>query len=249
VSQEYVYGLHAVRAALARSNGQIEGLWVDEGRRDQRLLDLIETAQAAGITVERVPRARLEAASGGAAHQGVVARRRAPPERREADLDGFLDDLAAEPFLLVLDGVQDPHNFGACLRSACAAGVQAVIVPRDHSAPLSPVVHKAASGAAEYVPVFRVANLARALEDLKQRGVWLVGASADASESLYDIDLTGPLALVLGGEGKGLRRLTRERCDRLAGVPVHGPVDSLNVSVAAGVCLYEALRQRRAVAG
>jgi len=249
LSQEYLYGLHAIMAALERSPQQIEGLWLDEGRRDRRLADLTEAAEAARVTVQRVSRARLDAMSGGAAHQGVVACRRAAPVQREADLNALLDGLTVAPFLLVLDSVQDPHNLGACLRSACAAGVQAVIVPRDHSAPLTPVVHKAASGAAEYVPVFRVANLARELEDLKERGIWLVGASADARESLYDIDLSGPLALVLGGEGKGLRRLTRERCDRLASLPVHGPVESLNVSVAAGVCLYEAVRQRRAAGG
>ncbi len=245
MSQELLYGLHAVRAALSRSAGEIESLWLDEARHDQRLREVATMAQAAGITVQKVSRARLETLSGGGAHQGVVAQRRATPAQRETDLDGFLDGLSATPFLLVLDGVQDPHNLGACLRSACAAGVQAVVLPRDHAAPLTPVVHKVASGAVEYVPVFRVANLARALERLKERGIWLVGAAADAPESLYDVDLTGPLALVLGGEGEGLRRLTRERCDRMASVPVAGPVGSLNVSVATGVCLYEAVRQRR----
>jgi 23S rRNA (guanosine2251-2'-O)-methyltransferase len=205
----------------------------------------LDAARAAGVPVEETTGDSLDRAAGHDHHQGVVARCRAAPERTEAELPAFLKDLPATAFLLVLDGVQDPHNLGACLRSADAAGVQAVIVPRDNSAPLTPAVRKVASGAAETVPLFRVANLARVLETLKSAGVWLVGAAGEAERDLYDIDLRGPLALVLGAEGTGLRRLTRDLCDHLARIPMTGSVGSLNVSVAAGVCLFEAVRQRR----
>ena len=160
-------------------------------------------------------------------------------------LDDLLDGLEGAPLLLVLDGIQDPHNLGACLRSADAAGVQAVILPRDNSAPTTPVVSKVASGAAETVPLFRVTNLARALDQLREAGVWLVGAAGETDQTLFSVDLTGPLALVLGAEGEGLRRLTREKCDHLVRIPMAGTVESLNVSVAAGICLFEAVRQRQ----
>jgi 23S rRNA (guanosine2251-2'-O)-methyltransferase len=163
----------------------------------------------------------------------------------EAELADFLKSLPANPLLLVLDGVQDPHNLGACLRVADATGVNAVIIPRDRSAPLSAVARRAASGAAETVPIFQVTNLARSLDAIKQAGVWLYGTAEDAPQELYAEDLSGPMALVLGGEGEGLRRLTREGCDRLVRIPMAGKIESLNVSVAAGVVLYEALRQRR----
>ncbi len=246
MAQEYIYGLHAALAALRQSPERVDALWLDAGRHDRRIAAVIETAVAARIKFHKVPRAKLDELTGGASHQGVVARIRLVPPRSENDLAAFLGAIGSTPFLLVLDGVQDPHNLGACLRSAEAAGAHAVILPRDNAASLTPTVHKVASGAAERVPVFQVVNLARALGHLKEAGVWIVGAAADAPQSLYDTDLTGPLALVLGGEGKGLRRLTREHCDVLASLPVLGEVASLNVSVAAGVCLYEALRQRRA---
>ena len=165
--------------------------------------------------------------------------------RGEPDLDALLDDLVGPPFLLILDEIQDPHNLGACLRTADAAGIQAVIAPRDNAVGLTPTVAKVASGAAETVPYVQVTNLARTLDSLKARGIWLVGLAGEAEADLYGIDLQGPIALVLGGEGRGLRRLTRERCDYLARLPMLGTVESLNVSVATGICLYEALRQRR----
>jgi 23S rRNA (guanosine2251-2'-O)-methyltransferase len=246
VSGEYIHGLHAVLAALRASPQRVDALWLDAGRGDERMAAIVRAALTARIKFHRVPRERLDRLAEGAAHQGAVARLRAMPARGENDLAGFLSDQTGVPFLLVLDGVQDPHNLGSCLRTAEAAGVQAVIVPRDNAASLTATVHKVASGAAGRVPVFQVTNLVRALGKLKDAGLWLVGASADAVQSLYDTDLRGPVALVLGGEGRGLRRLTRERCDVLASLPLQGEAQSLNVAVAAGVCLYEALRQRRA---
>jgi len=201
-------------------------------------------AQAGGITVHCVPRAELDALVGGARHQGVVARGTAPPQRSEVDLDAVLAGQTKAAFLLVLDGVQDPHNLGACLRSADAAGVQAVIAPKDRSVSLTPTVRKVASGAAEAVPFIQVTNLARTLRELKQAGIWLVGTAGEAGTSLFEADLAGPLALVMGAEGKGLRRLTRETCDTLVHIPMAGSVASLNVSVATGICLFEAVRQR-----
>ncbi len=244
MSEELITGIHAVLAALTRSPERVQALWVSRERRDRRLGEILAAARDAGIKVHQVPRATLDRMAG-ERHQGVAARVQETTVRRAEDLGEFLDTLAGAPLLLVLDGVQDPHNLGACLRSAEAAGAHAVIVPRDNSAPLSPVARRAAAGAAESVPFFQVTNLARCLDDLKQRGIWLVGATQDAETELYRADLKGPLALVLGGEGKGLRRLTREHCDVLVGIPMAGAVASLNVSVATGICLFEAVRQRK----
>jgi len=179
-------------------------------------------------------------------HQGVIGRLQPSRERNERDLELLLDGLEHPPFLLVLDGVQDPHNLGACLRTADAAGVDAVIAPRDRAAGLTATACKVACGAAQTVPFIRVTNLARTLGRLQKAGIWLVGAAGEEDRELYQADLTGPLAIVVGGEGRGLRRLTRERCDLLVSIPMAGIVESLNVSVATGICLYEALRQRRA---
>jgi len=242
---EYVYGLHAVEGLLEKTPARVALLNVAAGRDDRRIRQVLRQADAAGIPVRQLPRAELDALLPDASHQGVIASLHgAAPELHEQDLPAFLEALTEPAFLLVLDGVQDPHNLGACLRSADAAGVQAVIVPRDRAARITPVVRKVACGAAESVPVFSVTNLARTLRLLKQAGIWLYGASDDAEGGLYDTDLSGPLALVLGAEGKGLRRLTREHCDHLVAIPMAGQVDSLNVSVAAGVLLFEARRQR-----
>jgi len=246
MERERIYGWHAVQAAIERAGDRIETLWLAEGRRGPRLAALLKAAQAARIEPKYVTRAELDRLVDDKPHQGVVADYRPQAAPAAGDLNEFLARLTGAAFLLVLDGVQDPHNLGACLRSADAAGAQAVIVPRDNAVMVNATVRKVASGAAETVPVFAVVNLARALEQLRTAGIWVVGASAEADTTLYDVDLTGPLALVLGGEGEGLRRLTREHCDVLAAIPLAGSVASLNVSAAAAVCLYEALRQRRA---
>jgi 23S rRNA (guanosine2251-2'-O)-methyltransferase len=240
---DLIFGLHTVRSALRHPNRLAEVL-VDGGRRDQRMRELVELAEQSGVKLRRVAADELEALAGEGRHQGVVARLRQQQIQDEPYLKALLKRLDVPPFLLVLDEVQDPHNLGACLRTAEGAGVHAVITPRDRSAGLNPTVRKVASGAAESVPFVQVTNLARTLKWLKQAGVWLVGTAGEAEQSLYDCDLKGALAVVMGGEGKGLRRLTREQCDLLVKLPMAGTVESLNVSVATGVTLYEAVRQR-----
>lgn len=242
-----VCGVHAVLAALKSRPDHVEEIWVSETRGDKRMTAVLDAARAAQVKVHKSPRAALDRMSEGVKHQGVVARVRATPAQKEQDLGSFLAHLPPMPLLLVLDGVQDPHNLGACLRSADAAGAHAVIVPREHSAPLSAVARRAASGAAETIPVFQVVNLARALRELKEAGVWLAGASQEADTDIFHADLHRPLAIVLGGEGKGLRRLTQEECDMLVRIPMAGSVESLNVSVATGICLFEAVRQRGSI--
>jgi 23S rRNA (guanosine2251-2'-O)-methyltransferase len=201
-------------------------------------------AREAGITVRQQERDALDKVAGGANHQGAVALVRAPTARGGHDLDAVLDAVDGPALLLILDGVTDPHNLGACLRSADGAGAHAVIAPKDKAVGLTPVAVKVASGAAESVPFVQVTNLARTLEALKQRGIWLIGTDGEAPATVFETDLRGPVGLVLGSEGKGMRRLTREHCDLLVRLPMQGRVESLNVSVAAGICLYEALRQR-----
>lgn len=247
--ESLLFGIHAVRSALEHDPGRITGLWIDRGRRDRRLLELVELAQAAGVAVQWADAKTLERQSGAERHQGVVARYRAPSGYSEQVLYERLDAATTVPLVLVLDGVTDPHNLGACLRSADGAGALAVVVPKDRAVGLTPVVRKVASGAAETVPLVQVTNLARTLDALKARGLWVVGTAGEAASDLYSADLNVPLALVMGAEGKGLRRLTAERCDLLVHIPMLGAVESLNVSVATGVCLFEALRQRRAAAG
>jgi len=243
---ELVCGLHAVESLLNTRPGSVSELLIAEGRDDRRLEALLECATNGDITVTRLSRRELDRLLPGSRHQGVIARLGAMPVTlKEANIKPFLGALGHEPFLLVLDGVQDPHNLGACLRTADAAGVDAVIVPRDRAAGITPTVRKVASGAAETIPVFTVTNMARVLRVLKEAGVWLYGASDAADSSLYDADFTGPLAVVLGSEGKGLRRLTQELCDFQVAIPMTGSVTSLNVSVAAAVLLYEVVRQRR----
>ncbi|WP_458526706.1 23S rRNA (guanosine(2251)-2'-O)-methyltransferase RlmB [Onishia taeanensis] len=241
-----VYGVHAVRALLARGEAPRE-LWVQEGSAGTRLAEVLDTARDRGTRVQSHPRETLDALAQGAAHQGIVAF--CPPLAAEGEeslwlrLKGWTKDTP--PLLLILDGVTDVHNFGACLRSADAAGVDGVIVPKDKAAPLNATVRKVACGAAESVPVYQVTNLARAMGKLKDHGVWITGTAGEAEASVFGGDFSGPCALVMGAEGKGMRRLTREACDTLVKLPMVGSVSSLNVSVATGICLFEALRQRQ----
>lgn len=249
---QYIYGIHAVDSLLRNNPKSIQRLWVQQGRDDKRVSSVVELAHNQGVPVAREPRKALDELVS-ARHQGVVAETLDAPvhgdesaanQWSEAMLLQFVEQSEQPSLILVLDGVTDPHNLGACLRSADAAGVHAVVVPKDKSADLSPTVRKVACGAAEVVPFVRVTNLSRTLEALKERGVWLFGAAGEAEKSIYDNDLTGSMALVMGAEGAGLRRLTRELCDHLVKLPMAGSVSSLNVSVATGVCLFEAVRQR-----
>lgn len=244
---EIVFGLHAVQAALTQHPEAVLELWLERDRQDRRLQPVLDAAAVTGVTLHRVGARELDRLTGEARHQGVALRTRVARRLDEGDLEGVLDALEVPPLLLVLDGVTDPHNLGACLRSADGAGAHALIAPRDRACGLTSVVRKVASGAAETLPFIQVTNLARTLRRLQARGIWLVGAAGESQQTLYDLDLKGPLALVLGAEGSGLRRLTREVCDAVAGLPMHGQVESLNVSVSAGIFLYEALRQRRGV--
>jgi 23S rRNA (guanosine2251-2'-O)-methyltransferase len=239
-------GIHAVRVLLSRHPERVRRLLVAGGRDAGRLAELRTLAQAAGVQVGAADDATLDRLADGARHQGVVAEVTPRAGDPETQLEEALEAAAGAPLLLVLDGVQDPHNLGACLRSADAAGVAAVIVPRDRAAGLTPVVRKVAAGAAESVPLVAVVNLARTLRELRDRGIWLVGTDDSADKTLYEAELTGPVALVMGSEGEGMRRLTRECCDQLVSIPMAGAVESLNVSVAAGVVLFEAVRQRAA---
>ena len=248
---QFVYGIHAVDSLLRQNPKSVEQLLLQAGREDKRISSLLELAQNQGVSVSREPKAGLDKLVGGR-HQGVVALMRdvlqgdtaASNLWREADLLDRVDNKGGPVLILVLDGITDPHNLGACLRSADAAGADAVVVPKDNSADLSPVVRKVACGAAEVMPFVRVTNISRTLQALQERGVWLYGTDGEAEKSIYDSDLTTSLGLVMGAEGKGMRRLTRERCDYLIHLPMAGSVSSLNVSVAAGIFLFEAVRQR-----
>lgn len=243
---ENVFGLHAVQALLTRAPQRVQEVWLLKGRDDQRLQQLLVQLQGSGVTIVRKTRQELDAVADEGNHQGVVALCTPSEIYNEEFLLGLLKRLERPPFLLILDGVTDPHNLGACLRTAEAAGVDAVIAPKDKSATLTGVARKVACGAAEVLPFVAVTNLARTLKKLQDQGVWLIGTAGEASQSVYQADLTGPLALVMGAEGKGMRRLTKDSCDGLMNIPMAGTVSSLNVSVAAGVCLFEAVRQRRA---
>jgi 23S rRNA (guanosine2251-2'-O)-methyltransferase len=240
-----VYGLHAARALIRQGATRIQRACVQEGRQDPRMEQLLAELETQGVRVERLPRRDLDRLVPEARHQGIVLEVAAAQVAGERELDDFLTSLPTPALLLVLDGVQDPHNLGACLRTADAAGVQAVILPKDRSATLTPVVRKVACGAAETLPLFAVTNLARTLRTLQAAGIWIYGAAGEATQSLYQVDFTGSVALVLGAEGGGLRRLTRDHCDGLVQIPMVGSVESLNVSVAAGVLLYEVVRQRQ----
>lgn len=241
--EQWVYGWHAVTALLQQSPQQVTAIYLLQGRRDQRVQALLKQMEALGLQLHWQSRQQLDSQVNGR-HQGVMAQVVGTTESPTAKDVLSLIHQRENPLLLVLDGVTDPHNFGACLRSADAAGVDAVLVPKDNAASVTEVVRKVACGAAETVPIFTVVNLARTLKSLQQAGVWLVGAAGEAEQSLYQVDLAGPLAIVMGAEGRGLRRLTREHCDYLVKLPMLGQVSSLNVSVATGICLYEALRQR-----
>lgn len=243
-TQNYIYGLHPISALVNKEPERIVQLYVQVGRHDGRMQSVIDRAKEAGMRTQAVSRDFLDKLSGNQVHQGLVAEVKAALESSETDLWQLLDKLAEPVLLLVLDGVQDPHNLGACLRAANAAGVQAVIVPKDRAVALTPVVEKVASGAAAITPLIQVTNLVRTLNELKQRGVWIYGASDDAPQSLFQANLSGGVAWVLGAEGAGLRRLTRENCDVLLHIPMRGTVTSLNVAVAAGICLFETVRQK-----
>ena len=237
-----VFGFHAVLARLRADAASVTEIYLDENRKDARAQDLVIVAQKAGVALMRVPTKRLDGFYGGGRHQGVVAMAFEKPARE--GLEDLLDSVKEAPLLLVLDGVTDPHNLGACLRVADAAGAHAVIAPKDRAAGISAAVSKVASGAAESMPYYMVTNLARTLDELKERNIWIVGADERAEKTLYESELPAAIAWVLGAEGEGLRRLTRERCDLLVRIPMRGSVESLNVSVASGVCLFESRRRR-----
>lgn len=241
---ENIYGIHAVQAFLANAPERLIEVYVLKGREDKRLQPVLNELYNLGISVQFLNRDTLDKKANGEVHQGIIARIQPAKELNENDLDQILQ-RQENPLLLVLDGVTDPHNLGACLRSADATGVCAVIVPKDKSAQLTSIARKVACGAAEVVPLIRVTNLARTLRDLQQQhNIWVVGTAGEATETLYEAKLTGGLALVMGAEGDGMRRLTRETCDQLISIPMAGSVSSLNVSVATGVCLFEIVRQR-----
>jgi 23S rRNA (guanosine2251-2'-O)-methyltransferase len=241
-SPKVLYGFHAVGVRLKTAPTSILEIYYDASRRDARMRQFIVRAKEAGARLIEADGLRLSKLANSHGHQGVAARVQAIELAHS--LDDLLDDLTDPPLLLVLDGVTDPHNLGACLRVADGAGAHAVIAPKDHAVGLNATVAKVASGAAETVPYFMVTNLARTLGELKERNIWCIGTSDDAPQTLYQSDLKGPTALVLGAEGEGMRQLTRKTCDALVSIPMKGGVESLNVSVASGVCLYEALRQR-----
>ncbi|CAI0844492.1 23S rRNA (guanosine(2251)-2'-O)-methyltransferase RlmB [Serratia proteamaculans] len=240
---EIIYGIHAVKALLDNDPQRFLEVFILKGRDDRRLQPLIAELEATGIVIQVANRQWLDEKVEGAVHQGIIARVREGRQYQENDLPALLESVDT-PFLLVLDGVTDPHNLGACLRSADAAGVHAVIVPRDRSAQLNATAKKVACGAAENVPLIRVTNLARTLRLLQEMNVWVVGTAGEADHTLFQSKMTGPMALVMGAEGEGMRRLTREHCDELISIPMAGTVSSLNVSVATGICLFEAVRQR-----
>ena len=248
-SSKNLFGFHAVGVRIKTAPKSVFEVFYDVQRRDARMRAFTDRARDSGIKLVESDGLRLAKMCGSHGHQGVVARVDALAQ--VTSLDELLENLEASgvknPLLLVLDGVTDPHNLGACLRVADGAGAHAVIAPKDHAAGISAIVSKVASGAAETMPYFVVTNLARTLGELKERNIWCIGTSDDAEKTIYDVDLTGPVALVLGAEGEGMRQLTRKTCDQLVSIPMHGAVESLNVSVASGVCLYEALRQRRVV--
>ena len=237
-----IFGFHAVTARLRHEASSVEEIYVDTARHDQRMKDLLKAAAAVKVRIIQADETRLANMVGTRRHQGVVAK--AGEVSLARNLDELLDAVEGPPLLLVLDGITDPHNLGACLRVADGAGAHAVIAPKDRAVGLNATAAKVASGAAESVPYITVTNLARTLRDLKERGIWLIGTTEDAEQGLYQADFKGPSALIMGSEGEGMRRLTREHCDFLVHIPMFGAVESLNVSVASGVCLFEARRQR-----
>ena len=241
-SPKVLFGFHAVGVRLKTAPRSIIEIYFEPTRRDARMRQFIERATEAGVRLIEADGMRLAKLAGSHGHQGVAAR--VEPLAQTHSLDDLLDTIEGPPLLLVLDGVTDPHNLGACLRVADGAGAHAVIAPKDHAVGINATVAKVASGASETVPYFMVTNLARTLNELKERSIWCIGTSDGTSKTIYQADLKAPVALVMGAEGEGMRQLTRKTCDELVGIPMRGAVESLNVSVASGVCLYEALRQR-----
>ena len=239
-----IFGFHTVLARLRADPKSVLEVFLDESRKDARARDFAAQVERVGARLMRVPSARLEGLAGGGRHQGVVARVAETAQKRT--LEELLESLSVPPLLLVLDGITDPHNLGACLRVANAAGAHAVIAPKDHAAGINATVSKVASGAAEITPYYMVTNLARTLADLKDRNIWIVGTDERADKTLYEADLPKAIAWVIGAEGPGMRRLTRESCDLLVRIPMQGQVESLNASVASGVCLFESVRRGRA---
>jgi 23S rRNA (guanosine2251-2'-O)-methyltransferase len=244
MKSKFIFGFHAVTARLRHEASSVEEIYVDSGRQDRRMLELISASKGAGVRVIPVDELRLANMVGTRRHQGVVAK--AGEISLARNLDELLDAIEGPPLILILDGITDPHNLGACLRVADGAGAHAVIAPKDRAVGLNATAAKVASGAADTVPYITVTNLARTMRDIKERNIFVVGTSDDAEKNLYQADFTGGdgVALVMGSEGEGMRRLTRETCDLLVSVPMFGSVESLNVSVASGICLYEARRQR-----
>ncbi|WP_417664855.1 23S rRNA (guanosine(2251)-2'-O)-methyltransferase RlmB [Pseudidiomarina sp.] len=242
-----IFGMHSVRSLLEQHPERLVEVFATRERQDKSLQELVSLTQRLGIRVQFVPKATLDKKAEGGNHQGIAITALEAPQLNENDLDGLIDKFGNKALFLVLDGVTDPHNLGACMRTADAAGVTAVIVPKDKSASINPTVRKVASGAVEAIPFVQVTNLARTLRQLQDKQVWVVGTAGEASKSLYEVDYTGPVAIVMGAEGDGMRRLTRETCDELIKIPLLGTVSSLNVSVATGVCLYEVVRQRHGV--
>lgn len=240
---DWIAGINAVAAALEHDIEHVKEVLIEAGSRNPRLLDIEQTARAKEVSVRRVAAQALDGIAGKVRHQGVAARYAAAPMLDEAALLALLAERA-DALVLILDGVQDPHNLGACLRSAAAAGVSAVVLPRDRAVGITATVRKTSAGAADRLPIAQVANLARCLRSLRDAGVWLYGLEGEAERRIYDVDLRGRVGLVIGGEGEGLRRLTREHCDSLLRIPMPGAVESLNVSVATGVALFEVVRQR-----
>lgn len=243
----YVYGLHAVASLLNNHPERVLKIITSKERPDQKVQQILQQAKKNGISIELASPHTLDKLAQDENHQGIIASCQKMKTYQEHDLEALVQHLQKPALLLILDGVQDPHNLGACLRSADAAGVDAVIAPKDKSVGITSTVSKVASGAAETIPFIQVTNLARTLRWLQENHIWIYGAAGEASKTLYEVDLKNSVALVLGAEGTGLRRLTREHCDDLVKIPMHGSVSSLNVSVATGVCLFEAVRQRRSL--
>ncbi|AAM40814.1 MULTISPECIES: 23S rRNA (guanosine(2251)-2'-O)-methyltransferase RlmB [Xanthomonas] len=241
---QWIVGVNAVASSVENDADNVREVLIEAGSKNPRLTEIEEQARRKGIDVRRVNTQALDGVGGQVRHQGVAARYAAARLWAENELEGLVEAAQGRALVLILDGVQDPHNLGACLRSAAAAGVTAVVIPKDKSATVNATVRKTSAGAADRIPVVAVTNLARCLRDLQKQGVWLYGLAGEAEASLYSVDLRGNVGLVLGGEGDGLRRLTREHCDGLVKIPMPGDIESLNVSVATGVTLFEAVRQR-----
>ena len=240
----WIAGINAVVSALEHDVENVREVLIEAGGKNPRLTEIEEAARRHEISVRRIPLQALDGVAGGLRHQGVIARYESPKPVQEGELPALIEAAGGKALILVLDGVQDPHNLGACLRSAAAAGVTAVLIPKDKAAPINATVRKTSAGAADRIPVISVTNLARTLRAIKDAGVWVYGLDGEATASIHGIDFTGNVALVLGGEGEGMRRLTREHCDSLVKIPMPGQMESLNVSVATGVALFEVVRQR-----